>query len=41
MCNSCKLEAAELMHSFIKTHQDEREKAKEVLKEHELYKQWL
>ncbi len=41
MCNSCKSQAAELMHSFIKTHQEEREKAKEVLMEHEIYKQWL
>jgi tryptophanyl-tRNA synthetase len=41
MCNSCKSQAAELMHSFIKRHQEEREKAKEVLKEHEIYKRWL
>lgn len=40
-CKSCKLEAAELMHSFIKRHQEERERAKEVLKEHEVYKHWL
>ena len=41
MCKSCKSQAAELMFSFIKNHQEERERAKEVLKEHEIYKQWL
>ncbi|MGB2843112.1 MAG: tryptophan--tRNA ligase [Halobacteriota archaeon] len=41
MCNSCKAQAAELMFSFIKRHQEERERAKEVLKEHEIYKQWF
>ncbi len=40
-CKSCKSEAAELMFSFIKRHQEEREMAKEVLKKHELYKQWF
>jgi tryptophanyl-tRNA synthetase len=40
-CKACKLEAAELMHSFIKRHQEERERAKEILKEHEVYKHWL
>ena len=40
-CKSCKLEAAELMHAFIKQHQEERERAKDVLKEHEVYKHWL
>ncbi len=41
LCNACKSQAAELMFSFIKRHQEEREKAKEVLKEHEIYKQWF
>ncbi len=41
MCNSCKSEAAELMFSFIKRHQEERERAKDVLKGHEIYKQWF
>ncbi len=41
ICKSCKSEAAELMFSFIKRHQEERERAKEVLKKHELYKQWF
>lgn len=41
MCNSCKAQAAELMFSFIKRHQEERERAKEVLKGHEIYKQWF
>ncbi len=40
-CKTCKSEAAELMFSFIKHHQEERERAKEVLKGHETYKQWL
>ncbi len=40
-CKSCKLEAAELMHTFIKQHQEERERAKDVLKEHDVYKHWL
>jgi len=40
-CKTCKSEAAELMHSFIKRHQEERENAREVLKKHETYKQWL
>jgi tryptophanyl-tRNA synthetase len=41
MCNSCKSQAAELMFSFIKHHQEERERAKEVLKGHEIYKRWF
>jgi len=41
MCNSCKAQAAELMFSFIKRHQEERERAKEVLNGHEIYKQWF
>ncbi len=41
MCNSCKSEAAELMFSFITRHQEERERAKDVLKGHEIYKQWF
>jgi len=40
-CKACKLQAAELMHSFIKRHQEERERAKAVLKEHEVYKEWV
>jgi tryptophanyl-tRNA synthetase len=41
MCNTCKSEAAELMFSFIKRHQEERERAKDILREHEVYKQWV
>ncbi|HID20747.1 MAG TPA: tryptophan--tRNA ligase [Methanophagales archaeon] len=41
MCNTCKSEAAELMFTFIKRHQEERERAKAILKEHEVYKQWF
>lgn len=41
ICNACKAQAAELMFSFIKRHQEERERAKEVLKGHEIYKQWF
>jgi len=41
MCNACKSQAAELMFSFIKHHQEERERAKEVLKGHEIYKRWF
>ncbi|NAS88707.1 tryptophan--tRNA ligase [ANME-1 cluster archaeon AG-394-G21] len=41
MCNTCKSEAAELMFSFIKRHQEERERAKDILKGHEIYKQWF
>lgn len=41
MCNTCKSEAAELMFSFITRHQEERERAKDILKEHEIYKQWF
>ncbi len=40
-CKTCKSEAAELMFSFINNHQEERERAKEVLKEHEVYKHFL
>jgi len=40
-CKTCKSEAAELMFSFIKHHQEERERAKEVLKGHEIYKRWF
>jgi len=40
-CKACKLEVAELMYSFIKKHQEDRARAKEVLKEHEVYKHWL
>ncbi|PXF51340.1 MAG: tryptophan--tRNA ligase [Candidatus Methanophagaceae archaeon] len=41
VCSACKSEAAEQMFSFIKRHQEERERAKEVLREHEIYKEWL
>jgi tryptophanyl-tRNA synthetase len=41
MCNTCKSEAAELMFSFITRHQEERERAKDILKGHEIYKQWF
>ena len=41
MCNTCKSEAAELMFSFIKRHHEERERAKDILKGHEIYKQWF
>ncbi|MDI6811431.1 MAG: tryptophan--tRNA ligase, partial [archaeon] len=41
LCKACKSQAAELMFSFLKRHQEEREKAKEVLKKHEIYKQWF
>ena len=41
LCNACKSQAAEFMFYFIKRHQEERERAKEVLKEHEIYKQWF
>lgn len=40
-CSSCKKEAAEMMSSFIKSHKEEKEKAKEILKEHDIFKQWL
>jgi tryptophanyl-tRNA synthetase len=40
-CNSCKKLASELMFSFIKKHQEERENAKEVLKEHGIGKRWI
>jgi tryptophanyl-tRNA synthetase len=41
LCNACKSQAAELMFSFIKQHQEERERAEEVLKRHEVYKHWF
>jgi len=41
LCKACKAQAAELMYSFLKKHQEEREKAKEVLMQHEKYKQWF
>jgi len=41
LCKACKAQAAELMFSFLKRHQEERENAKEVLMKHELYKQWF
>jgi tryptophanyl-tRNA synthetase len=40
LCKHCKTEAAELMFSFLKQHQEERERAVEALKEHEEYKKW-
>ena len=40
-CKACKAQAAELMFSFLKRHQEEREKAKEALKKHEEYKNWF
>ncbi len=41
LCKACKAQAAELMFSFLKRHQEERENAKEVLMNHELYKHWF
>ncbi len=41
LCKHCKTEAAELMFSFLKQHQEEREMAVEALKEHEEYKKWF
>ena len=41
LCNVCKAQAAELMFSFLKQHQEERERAKEVLRKHEIYRQWF
>ena len=41
LCKACKAEAAELMYSFLKRHQEEREKARELLQKDERYKQWL
>jgi len=41
LCKACKSEAAELMFSFLKRHQEERERAREVLMQHEKYKQWF
>ncbi len=41
LCKACKTQAAGLMFSFIKRHHEERERAKEVLKQHERYKHWF
>jgi tryptophanyl-tRNA synthetase len=41
LCKQCKTEAAELMFSFLKQHQEKRERALEALKEHEEYKKWF
>ncbi len=41
LCKECKVQTAELMVSFLKRHQEEREEAKEVLRQHEIYKQWF
>lgn len=41
LCKACKSEAAELMFHFLKRHQEERENAKEILNQHERYKQWF
>jgi tryptophanyl-tRNA synthetase len=41
LCKQCKTEAAERMFSFLKQHQEERERALEALKEHEVYKKWF
>ncbi|MHC1600634.1 MAG: tryptophan--tRNA ligase, partial [Candidatus Methanospirareceae archaeon] len=41
LCKACKAQAAELIFSFLKRHQEERENAKEVLMKHELYKHWF
>jgi len=41
LCKACKAQAAELMFSFLKRHQEERENAKEVLKQHDDYKKWF
>jgi len=41
LCKACKAQAAELMFSFLKRHQEERENAKEVLKTHDDYKKWF
>lgn len=40
-CKECKEEAAELMFSFLKRHQEERESAKEALRKHDEYKRWF
>jgi len=41
LCKECKAQAAELMFSFLKQHQEERERAREVLKKHDDYKKWF
>ncbi|MEA2075440.1 MAG: tryptophan--tRNA ligase [Euryarchaeota archaeon] len=41
LCKACKAQAAELMFSFLKRHQEERENAKEVLMKHDDYKKWF
>ncbi|MBE0517468.1 MAG: tryptophan--tRNA ligase, partial [Methanophagales archaeon] len=41
LCKACKAQAAELMFSFLKRHQEERERAREVLMQHEMYKEWF
>lgn len=41
LCKACKTQAAELMFSFLKRHQEERENAKEVLMKHDDYKKWF
>jgi len=40
-CKAGKAQAAQLMFSFLKRHQEERENAKEVLKTHDDYKKWF
>ena len=41
ICRSCKELAAELMLKFLKTHQEERENAKERLREYDFGRKWL
>ncbi len=41
ICRSCKELAAELMRKFLKMHQEERENAKELLKEYDFGRRWL
>jgi len=41
ICRSCKELAAELMQKFLKMHQEERENAKELLKEYDFGRRWL
>jgi tryptophanyl-tRNA synthetase len=41
LCKACKAQAAELMYSFLKRHQEERAKAREMLQKHERYKCWF
>lgn len=41
LCKACKRQAAELMAAFLKKHQEERAHAREVLMEHEMYKEWV